>query len=82
MDLESRTDKYPLLSIACATDEAKLWLTAPKWALFLRPSPVYQDLSAHRVGVYLKPSNGLQYLKTGSVVNGAVTGTPRGVTGT
>ena len=43
---------------------------------------MYQDLSAHHVGVYLKPSNGLQYLKTGSVVNGAVTGTPHGVTGT
>ena len=43
---------------------------------------MYQDLSAHHVGVYFKPSNGLQYLKTGSVVNGAVTGTPRGVTGT
>ena len=81
MDLERRTDKYPLLSIACATDEAKLWLTAPK-SLFLRPSPVYQDLSAHYVGVYLNPSNGLQYLITGSVVNGAVTGTPSGVTGT
>ena len=43
---------------------------------------MYQDLSAHHVAVYLKPSNGLQYLKTGSVVNGAVTGTPSGVTGT
>ena len=77
----SRTDKCPLLIISCATNEAKLWLTAQKF-LFLRPSPVYQDLSAHHVAVYLKPSNGLQYLKSGSVVNGAVTGTPSGVTGT